>query len=259
MLGVGTTTLVSHAAGQKDRDRARARLQPVAGAVGARRRAVLRRSRWRVRMPYVDALGADPTTARPGRRLPALVHPGDGAAVRAWCAMGAALRGTGNFKPGMVVQTATVIINIVLAPVSDLRLGHGPAAGRRRRGDLDARRDRRRRRLAVHVLLGRRRVPEVRAARTGSRDFALWRDMLEIGLPAGRRVRADGGLPGHRLRRQPPVRRGGAGGLRHRHARRPGAVHAGGGARVRGRAGRRTELRRPARRARARDVPGRRC
>ena len=30
--------------------------------------------------------------------------------------MGAALRGTGNFKPGMVVQTATVIINIVLAP-----------------------------------------------------------------------------------------------------------------------------------------------
>jgi len=30
--------------------------------------------------------------------------------------MGAALRGTGNFKPGMVVQTATVILNIVLAP-----------------------------------------------------------------------------------------------------------------------------------------------
>jgi len=30
--------------------------------------------------------------------------------------MAAALRGTGNFKPGMVVQTATVIINIVLAP-----------------------------------------------------------------------------------------------------------------------------------------------
>ena len=30
--------------------------------------------------------------------------------------MGAALRGTGNFKPGMIVQTATVIMNIVLAP-----------------------------------------------------------------------------------------------------------------------------------------------
>jgi len=30
--------------------------------------------------------------------------------------MGAALRGTGNFKPGMVVATATVLINMALAP-----------------------------------------------------------------------------------------------------------------------------------------------
>ena len=30
--------------------------------------------------------------------------------------MAAALRGTGNFKPGMIVQTATVILNILLAP-----------------------------------------------------------------------------------------------------------------------------------------------
>ena len=32
-------------------------------------------------------------------------------------AMASALRGTGNFRPGMIVQTATVIINIVLAPI----------------------------------------------------------------------------------------------------------------------------------------------
>jgi Na+-driven multidrug efflux pump len=31
--------------------------------------------------------------------------------------MAAALRGVGNFKPGMIVQTATIVINIVLAPV----------------------------------------------------------------------------------------------------------------------------------------------
>ena len=31
-------------------------------------------------------------------------------------AMGAALRGTGNFRPGMIVSTASVILNIVLAP-----------------------------------------------------------------------------------------------------------------------------------------------
>ncbi len=42
----------------------------------------------------------------------------------AMVAMGAALRGTGNFKPGMYVQTGTVIINIVLAPF--LIFGWGP-------------------------------------------------------------------------------------------------------------------------------------
>ena len=43
MLGVGITTLVSHAAGQKDRDRRAAGLQRVAPAVGDRRHALLRR------------------------------------------------------------------------------------------------------------------------------------------------------------------------------------------------------------------------
>jgi putative MATE family efflux protein len=38
--------------------------------------------------------------------------------------MGAALRGTGNFKPGMYVQTGTVVINIVVAPF--LIFGWGP-------------------------------------------------------------------------------------------------------------------------------------
>ena len=43
MLGVGTTTLVSHAAGRKDHDARAARVQPVAGALDARRRDLLRR------------------------------------------------------------------------------------------------------------------------------------------------------------------------------------------------------------------------
>jgi putative MATE family efflux protein len=38
--------------------------------------------------------------------------------------MGAALRGTGNFKPGMIVQTGTVIINMIVAPF--LIFGWGP-------------------------------------------------------------------------------------------------------------------------------------
>ena len=42
----------------------------------------------------------------------------------AMVAMGAALRGTGNFKPGMLVQTGTVVINMVVAPF--LIFGWGP-------------------------------------------------------------------------------------------------------------------------------------
>ena len=44
-------------------------------------------------------------------------------------AMGAALRGTGNFKPGMIVGTATVILNMLLAADSHLRLVHGAPMG----------------------------------------------------------------------------------------------------------------------------------
>src|SRR5207302_6233400 len=42
-------------------------------------------------------------------------------------AMAAALRGTGNFKPGMLVQTSTVILNMILAPFLIFGwIGHHP-------------------------------------------------------------------------------------------------------------------------------------
>ena len=82
MLGVGTTTLVSHAAGRKDHERAMLRVQPVAGAVAGRRRRSSSWSMMAMRLPYAAALGADAATARTRRRLPALVHSGDVAAVR---------------------------------------------------------------------------------------------------------------------------------------------------------------------------------
>ena len=62
--------------------------------------------------------------------------------------MAAALRGTGNFKPGMVVQTATVIINIVLAPALMFGWIGTRAYGRRRRGSGVVGRDHRRHDLA---------------------------------------------------------------------------------------------------------------
>ena len=66
MLGVGVTTLVSHAAGQKDRDRARSRLQPIAGAV-ALVGVLFFAIGMAVRMPYVTGLAADCDGPR-GRR-----------------------------------------------------------------------------------------------------------------------------------------------------------------------------------------------
>ena len=44
-------------------------------------------------------------------------------------AMSASLRGTGNFKPGMVVQTATVVLNMAIAPVLIFGWGTGRPLG----------------------------------------------------------------------------------------------------------------------------------
>ena len=183
MLGVGVTTLVSHAAGQKDRDRAvlvfneslllSALVGVVFFAIGMARADAVR-----------DRACCRSNDGAAGRRLPALVHTGDVAAVRDG-GMGAALRGTGNFKPGMVVQTATIIINIVLAPFLIFGWGTGRPLGVAGAAisslvaivvGVD---------LARRVLSGAELVPEIRARRGWTPDFPLWRKILGIGLPAG--------------------------------------------------------------------------
>lgn len=114
MLAVGTTTLISHAAGRKEREQAQLVLTQsllLAAFIGALFLIVVTVSR----EAYVSSLSPDPLSAASANAYlswfilaMALQFP--------MVVMGAALRGTGNFKPGMVVQTATVIINIVLAP-----------------------------------------------------------------------------------------------------------------------------------------------
>jgi putative MATE family efflux protein len=99
-------------------------------------------------------------------------------------AMGAALRGTGNFKPGMIVQTATVIINIVLAPILVFGWGTGWAMGVA--GAAQA--------SFIAILFG---VAWLATYFFGEQaylhfrpqhwkpDFRVWADMLKIGLPSG--------------------------------------------------------------------------
>lgn len=122
MLGVGATTLVSHASGRKDQDQAnflfnQSQVLSMVVAIVFLGIAMLTRHQY-----------ASSQAASEGMRIatedyllwfiPAM------ALQFAMVAMGAALRGTGNFRPGMIVQTATVIINIVLAPF--LIFGWGP-------------------------------------------------------------------------------------------------------------------------------------
>ncbi len=114
MLGIGTTALISHAAGRADHERAllvfnqALVLSTLAGVVYLAIAMALRPG-------YVRMLSADATTARLASDYLLWFIPAT-ALQFAMVAMAAALRGTGNFKPGMVIQSTTVIINIVLAP-----------------------------------------------------------------------------------------------------------------------------------------------
>ena len=115
MLAVGTTTVISHAVGRKDRDEAELVFNQslvLSVLIGA----LFLLTALALRLTYVNTLSADAATAARATEYLAWFIPA--MALQFWMVtMGAALRGTGNFKPGMVVQTATVIINMLLAPV----------------------------------------------------------------------------------------------------------------------------------------------
>jgi putative MATE family efflux protein len=127
MLGVGTTTLVSHAVGRKDHATAQLvfnQSQILSAVVGLLFLALA----MALRRTYADNLSADAATARLAGDyllwfIPAM------ALQFGLVAMGSALRGTGNFRPGMIVQSATIVINIVLAPVFIFGWGTGVVLG----------------------------------------------------------------------------------------------------------------------------------
>jgi putative MATE family efflux protein len=182
MLGVGTTTLVSHAVGRKDREDAQLvfnQSQLLSAVVGL----VFFAGAMALRTVYAEQLSADAATAALAGDyllwfIPAL------ALQFGMVAMGSALRGTGNFKPGMVVQSATIVINIVLAPLLIFGWGTGVALGVA--GAAIA--------TFVAVLVGTVWLTlyflpadaylKFSLARSKPR-LGLWSSLLKIGLPAG--------------------------------------------------------------------------
>jgi putative MATE family efflux protein len=182
MLGVGTTTLVSHAAGQRDQARALLifnQAQMLSMIVGA----IFLVVSMALRTTYTSRLSADPLTAQLAADYLLWFLP---AMALQFCivAMGSALRGVGNFKPGMVVQTATVIINLLLAPVLIFGWGTGIALGVAGAAMASL--------VAVVIgvaWLGTYFIGPSAYLRFVKADLQpqlpLWRDMLKIGLPAG--------------------------------------------------------------------------
>jgi len=127
MLGVGTTTLISHATGRKDSAHANVifnQAQVLSLLVGALFFALA----MALRVEYATRLSADPITAQLAADyllwfIPAM------ALQFGLVAIAAALRGIGNFRIGMLVQTGTIIVNIVLAPVLVFGWGSGRPLG----------------------------------------------------------------------------------------------------------------------------------
>jgi putative MATE family efflux protein len=182
MLSVGTTTLISHAAGRKDHERANVVFNQslLLGVASAVTFLVIA---WISRDGYAAALSADETTAQLASDYLAWFIPAM-ALQFPMVSMASALRGTGNFKPGMVVQTFTVIVNIILAPM----LIFGWPAGRPLgvAGAAIA--------TFVAVVVGTSWLALYFRGTTAYLHFRpagwlpkmkLWWDMLKVGLPAG--------------------------------------------------------------------------
>ena len=182
MLGVGTTTVVSHAVGRKNKDEALLMFnqsQVLAMVTGFLFLIVGMTFRW----PYANAMSADAETAAMAAAylkwfIPAM------ALQFGIVAMGSALRAVGNFKPGMVVGSATVVINMIVAPFLIFGWGTG-----RPFGVAGAAMS-----TLVAVIIGivwltLYFLPKEAYLQFVTADWKprlkLWRRMLGIGLPAG--------------------------------------------------------------------------
>ena len=182
MLGVGTTALIAHATGRKDRDGARLifnQSQVLSLVVGVAFFVVMMALRDR----FARVQSADPETARLAAEYLTWFIPSM-ALQFAMVATASALRGIGDFKPGMIMQSATVVLNIVLAPVLMFGWGTGHPLGVAGTAIASL--------VAVAVGVVGLILYVVRkdgylqfAAHEWRPRLAMWGRMLAIGLPAG--------------------------------------------------------------------------
>ena len=182
MLGVGTTTVVSHAIGRKDREGAQLMFNQ-AQALAVVTGSIFLVLGLLLRVPYARVMSPDPETATLAGQyllwfIPAM------ALQFLMVAAGAALRGVGNFKTGMIVGTGSVIINMLFAPflIFGWITGHAFGVAGAAMASLIA--------IIIAIIwFGAYFVAKdsyLRFVRADQKpQLALWRKMLNIGLPAG--------------------------------------------------------------------------
>ena len=181
MLAVGTTTVVAHAIGQRDTGAARLRFNQslsLAFVCGILFLGVALALRTR----YAFTQSADAETAVLAARYLVWFIPAM-ALQFPLVAMSAALRGTGNFKLGVAVGVATIVINIVVAPLLIFGWLGAPAIGISGAAIASL--------IAIAVgnawlALHFRHDAVLRYARDEWRPRVVeWKRTLAIGLPAG--------------------------------------------------------------------------
>ena len=182
VLSVGTVSLVSHAVGRKDRTDANLVFNQALG-LSVLCGAVALIAGWFLARLYVGSLAADQATVEAGTTymlwfMPAL------ALQFTMLVMAAALRGTGVVNPTMLIQSLTVVINIVLAPVLIVGWGTGRPLGVAGAGLASS--------LAVVIGVTMLWTYLKRSGRFLVLDPSQWRPsmtqcrrILRIGLPAG--------------------------------------------------------------------------
>jgi putative MATE family efflux protein len=182
MLGVGTTTVVSHAVGRKNKGDAQLmfnQAQVLAVVTGFLFLIV----GLLIRLPYTHAMSADAETAALAAQYLLWFIPAMGLQFL-MVAASAALRAIGNFKAGMIVSTGSVITNMVLAPflIFGWVTGHAFGVAGAAMSSLIAI-------IVAIVWFATYFVPKdayLRFVRADQKpQLVLWRKMLAIGLPSG--------------------------------------------------------------------------
>lgn len=181
-LSVGCVALVSRAAGQKDHPEVQ-RLFNQAQCLATCAGVVFLCLGLPLRTVYTSQLAGDQETARLANDFLLAFVPSL-ALQFTMVGLGSALRGIGDMKPGLIAQTASVLLNMALAPVLIFGWGFGKPLGvfgaaiSTLVATLAAVVG-----LAVYLTRGTTFLHLDFAK--WSPDFATWRRMLAIGLPAG--------------------------------------------------------------------------